>query len=105
MQLSRLFLPLFLAFALLFAQHGGAAHALSHAFEQAQQQDKQAPHSACEQCATYAQLGSALNVGTYNFVLASAPGEVMLHHTFAFRSIHVFAAAARAPPASLQKFA
>ena len=106
MKSSRLFQPLFLAFALLFAQQGGAAHALSHALEQTRQQDKQAPHSpACEQCETYAQLGSALNVGTYDFSLAVTSGEEVQHCAIAFRSIHVLAAAARGPPAFLQKTA
>lgn len=103
---SRLLLPFFLVFALLTAQQGGAAHALSHALDQTRQQDKQAPHSpACEQCAAYAQLGSALNVGAYDFALAAATGEAVPHHAISFRSIHVFAAAARGPPAPLQKTA
>jgi len=97
-------LPLFLAFALLFAQQGGAAHALSHALEQTRQQDKQAPHSpACEQCETFAQLSSALNAGTYDSALAVTSNEEVQHFAIAFRSIHVFAAAARGPPAPLQK--
>jgi len=99
----RALLPLFFAFALLSAQQGGAAHALSHSLEQTRQQDKQAPHSpACEQCATYAQLGSALNVSAYNFAPAPASGEAVLHRAFAFRSIPVLAAAARGPPVPLQ---
>lgn len=106
MKSSRLFQPLFLAFALLFAQQGGAAHALSHAIEQTRQQDKQAPHSpACEQCETYAQLSSALNVGTYDFALVETSGEEVQQRAFAFRSIQVFAAAARGPPTRLQKTA
>jgi len=102
----RALLPLFFAFALLSAQQGGAVHALSHSLEQTKQQDKQAPHSpACEQCATYAQLGSALNVGAFNFILPAAVGEIVAHRTSAFRSIHTLAAAARGPPAALSNFA
>jgi len=106
MALSRPLLPLFLAFALLFAQQAGAAHALSHAFEQTRQQDKQAPHSpACEQCAAYAQLGSALTVGACDFALPAATGAAVPHGTVTFRSIRVLGAAARGPPAFLQKTA
>jgi hypothetical protein len=106
MPLSRLILPLFLACALLSAQHGGAAHALGHALEQALHQDKQVPHSpACEQCADYAQLGSALSVSAYRLPLAAAAGEAVLVVSVSFRSAQVFAAAARGPPASVQKIA
>jgi hypothetical protein len=106
MPLSRPFLPLFLAFALLFAQQGGAAHALGHAFEQTSQHDKQAPHSpACEQCAAYAQLDSALGVGTHDFSLAAVTGEELPPPAISFRSIHVLAAAARGPPHSLRNIA
>jgi hypothetical protein len=106
MKISRAMLPLFFAFALLSAQQGGAAHALSHALEQTQQQDKQTPHSpACEQCATYAQLGSALHVGTYHFALPAAASAAVLQRSVAFRSIHILAAVARGPPAPLQKIA
>jgi hypothetical protein len=106
MPLSRPLFAFFLAFALLFAQQGGAAHALGHAFEQTRQQDKQAPHSpACEQCAAYAQLGSALNVSAYVFVPPPASGGAVPHRTISFRSIHVLAAAARGPPRHLQNIA
>lgn len=99
MKFSRALLPLFIAFSLLSAQQGGAAHALSHSLEQTRQQDKQAPHSpACEQCATYAQLGSALNVGVYDFVLPATAGEAISQRSFAFRSIRILAATARGPP-------
>jgi hypothetical protein len=106
MKLSRaIFFPLLLAFVLLFAQQAGAMHALHHALEdltQQQDEDKQAPHSdGCQKCADYAQLGSALSVGTYDFT----PLLVSKHPTIAFRSIHVLAAAARGPPAKLQRIA
>ena len=103
---SRLLLPLFLAFALLFAQQSGAAHALSHTFEQSRQHDQHSSHSpACEQCATYAQLGSALNVGTYDFALVAAASEIVSHSPISFRSIHVVAAPARGPPLPLRNIA
>lgn len=102
MNLSRVvFFPIFLAFILLFAQQTGAAHTFHHALEDLSQQqnDKQAPHSdACEQCAAYVQLGSALNVGAYDFTLRTASAETQKHLSITFRCIHVLAATARAPP-------
>ena len=110
MKLSRaIFFPLLLAFVLLFAQQAGAMHALHHAPEdltQQQDEDKQAPHSdGCQKCADYAQLGSALSVGTYDFTPLLLSNETIQHPTIAFRSIHVLAAAARGPPAKLQRIA
>lgn len=106
MQLSRLFFPLLLAFALLFAQQGGASHVLHHALEKQSQQDKQTSHSlSCEQCATYAQLGSALSSTIQSFTLvASAEGHSQ-QGISTFRSIQILAAVARGPPAPLQAIA
>lgn len=105
MKLSRLFLPLLFALALLFTQQAGATHALHHALEQTQQ-DKKSAHSsvACEQCATYAQLGSALTTPAHSFSLAHSCDENVSHADFVFLSQHVFTANARGPPA-LQKIA
>ena len=94
---------LLLIFALLFAQQAGAAHTLHHALEDLapHQGDKQAPHSDnCDQCAKYAQLGSALSVGVYDFTPPPAPKETIQHPAIEFRSIQVLAAAARGPPHS-----
>jgi hypothetical protein len=105
---NTLFARLLLITALLFAQQAGAAHALRHALEDLapQQEDKQVPHSgACEQCATYMQLGGALNVGAYKFTPLIVSGEAIQHRSTSFRSIHVFAAVARGPPSFLQSFA
>lgn len=102
MRLARLFLPVSLAFALLFAQQVGAVHTLRHELQDLSQKDKQAPHSdACEKCAAYAQLGSALSVGTYDLALPQVANEVELQFANYFRSVHVLAAVARAPPYSL----
>lgn len=99
MRASRLLQPLFLAFALLAAQQGAAAHALGHLLGQIEHQDKKAPHSpACEQCAAYAQIGSALHVSAFNLIPAAAHGEAVPHRTLFFRSASAFAPAARAPP-------
>jgi hypothetical protein len=104
MKLARtIFFPLLLALALLFAQQAGAAHALHHALENLtqQQEDKQAPHSnTCEQCAAYAQLGSALNVGPYDFTPLLVSDEKVQHRTISFRSVHTLPAVARGPPQS-----
>ncbi len=102
MPLSRFFLPLLFAFSLLLAQQGGVVHTLRHTLAEHQQQDKQAPHStSCEQCATYAQLGSALNSASHSFAAITLSAASVRQHTFAFRSIHVVAAPARGPPDSL----
>ncbi|MGA8147744.1 MAG: hypothetical protein WB870_09255 [Gallionellaceae bacterium] len=102
-----LFLPLILV--LLFAQQAGGAHALHHALEDLthkQDEDKHAPHSDnCQKCADYAHLGSALNVGTYDFPPLLVSGDTIQHRPVAIRSIRLLAAVARGPPALLQSFA
>lgn len=106
MKSFRLLLPLVFAFTLLSAQQVGAAHALSHAFEEQSQKDKQAPHSTvCEKCATYAQLGSALSVGDYDFDLPQVSDEVVVHFADTVHFFHILAVAARGPPSLHQYFA
>ena len=97
---SRFILPVFLALVLLFAQLGGALHALRHAFaEQTQQQDKQTPHAKdCEQCTSYAQLGSGLNSGFFSIELHSALIQTLTQALFLFYTRHTLAATARGPP-------
>jgi len=97
---SRLFTSVFFAFALLFAQQGGALHALRHAFEeQIQQKNKQSPHSqTCEQCASYAQLGSALNSGFLSFDLQSSLFRSFTQAPLVFFTQHTLPAIARGPP-------
>lgn len=103
MKLSRLLLPLLFALSLLTAQQAGAAHAVHHALAEQSQQDKQAPHSpACEKCATYAQLGSALNVAAFDFTPPASSGATQVHFAAGFRSIDIPAATARGPPAFLR---
>jgi uncharacterized membrane protein len=105
MKLSRLFLPVSLAFALLFAQQVGAEHSLSHALEELSQKDKQAPHSrACDKCDAYAQLGSALTVGAYVLPLPPALVEEVRHFADSIHYFHILAAAARGPPSLRQYF-
>ncbi len=99
MKLNRALTPLFFAFALLFAQQAGAAHALTHAFEQTRQQDGQAPDSpACDKCEQYAQMGSALHVSAFHLPGAAATGTVALQKDGSCRSADIYAAAARGPP-------
>lgn len=106
MKLSRtIFFPLLLAFVLLFAQQVGAAHALHHALENLSQHDKHAPHSdTCAQCEAYAQLGSALNVGTYDFTPLQVSDARILQRVVTSRSISLLAAVARGPPHLIQAF-
>lgn len=103
MKMSRLLLPLLFVLLLVSAQQFGAVHALHHAIEDLTQQhdDKQVPHSdACWKCAAYAQLGSALNVAAFDFIPPALSGTALPHIAVAFRSIHILAANARAPPHS-----
>ncbi|MBI1175014.1 MAG: hypothetical protein GC139_07080 [Sideroxydans sp.] len=107
MRRYRLLLPLLFAFVLLFAQQVGAAHTLSHTLaDMAQQQDKTTPHSqACEKCEHYAQMGSALSVGAFDFTPPAFSGEAIQHSVADFQSIHTLVAVARGPPARLQSIA
>ncbi len=106
MNLSRLFLPLYFVFALLAAQQAGATHAIGHALEQARQHDQHAPQSeACEKCASYAQLGSALNVGAHSPVLISLGGADLPQFATIAQFFPVPVAAARGPPKTLQETA
>ena len=96
----RNFMLFIFALVVLFAQQGGAMHTLRHAFaEQTQQQDKQTPHSQyCEQCTSYAQLGSALNSGYLSFELHSSLVQTLAQHYYFFFTQHTLPAIARGPP-------
>lgn len=96
----RAFFPLLFAAVLLFAQQGGTLHTLRHAFaEQNQQQNKQAPHAKdCEQCTTYAQLGSALNSGLLSFDLFASLVQLFAQNYLIRFSQHTLPAIARGPP-------
>lgn len=101
MRISRFFLPVFIAFALLTAQQAGAAHALSHALESLSEQDKQVtPHHACEKCATFADLSNAPAMGIYTFPLPPLPAVTFLHPSLSLRLAQAFTPVARGPPAS-----
>ena len=104
MKFSRPYLPFFLAFVLLFAQQAGAAHAVWHAFEDiTQHQDKQAPHSdACEKCANYAHLGSAMTATPIDFTPPQISCIAEQPFATSFLTTRLLAAVARGPPALLQ---
>lgn len=97
----RFLTPLLFASALLFAQQGGAAHALHHvlAAQAEQQQSKQTPHTNdCEQCTTYAQLASALNCGPLSFDFCASQTQTYTQDHQAFFIQRSLPAIARGPP-------
>lgn len=86
--------------ALLFVQQGAAMHGVAHALAE-QKQEQSLPHDhACELCAAYAQVGSAIGSSEFKPDLAAPcsqphdPARVAVHAT----SFAAFAA--RAPPAA-----
>ena len=107
MQFSRAFFPLFLTLLLLFAQQGGAMHALHHALaEHGQQHDKHTPHSsACGYCAVYTQLGGVLGSSPPSFAVTAIPSGTVWFNTITFRSNQPLIAVARGPPGFLQEIA
>lgn len=99
----KLFLPLLIALSLLFAQQAGAAHAIQHDLEHSQEQGKHSGHDpACEKCAQYAQLGSALKTSLFDLPLVAARSETAVFSAPAFITVHVRAALARGPPVLLR---
>ncbi|MGA7593921.1 MAG: hypothetical protein WCA64_01890 [Gallionella sp.] len=107
MKFTRPYLPFFLAFVLLFAQQAGAAHTVWHAFEDlTQHQDKQTPHSdACEKCANYAHLGSAMTATPIDFTPPQLSGIAEQHFNATFLTTLLLAASARGPPSFLLVYA
>ncbi|CAG9932579.1 DUF2946 family protein [Candidatus Nitrotoga arctica] len=107
MQFSRALFPLFLTLLLLFAQQGGAMHALHHALaEHGQQHDKHTPHSsACGYCAAYTQLGGVFGSSPPAFAVTVIPSGTVWFNTITFRSNQPLIAVARGPPDFLQEIA
>lgn len=99
---SRLLLPLWLAFALLFAQQGAALHALSHLADGApaqSQQEKHLPHSpACDKCAVYAGIGSAAPSSPPVFRAGEAAAVLVAALFLGFFSVPLYSYLSRAPP-------
>jgi hypothetical protein len=99
MKLLRIFRPLLLVIALLFAQQGGLTHGIAHTLAE-QSQDQSLPHdNHCELCAAYAQIGSAVG-SSIHFDFASPEEANLSTHSAPYRSIAFAAFAARAPPRS-----
>jgi hypothetical protein len=98
-----LFARLLLIFSLLFAQAGSLAHGISHILTEPSQGSEQSlPHDKyCDQCAAYAQIGSAVGSSSINF---SSNGNCETHNLNQFSSHpadRFVAFAARAPPYSV----
>ena len=107
MQFSRAIFPLLLTLLLLFAQQGGAMHALHHVLaEHDQQHDKHTPHSsACGYCAAYTQLGGVLGSSPHSFAVIAIPNGTVRFNSISFRSNQPLIAVARGPPGLLQEIA
>jgi hypothetical protein len=96
-----IFARLLLIFALLFAQTGSLVHGIAHAVtDPAQTSDHSLPHNKhCDQCAAYAQIGSALGSHEVSLTL---PEQLTDLSCTSFGILHTSAAfaafAARAPP-------
>jgi hypothetical protein len=100
MKLLRIFRPLLLVIALLFAQQGGLTHGIAHTLAE-QAQDQSLPHdNHCELCAAYAQIGSAIGSSSVHFDFATRAEDTLSNHSAPYRSIAFAAFAARAPPRS-----
>ncbi len=103
---SSLFARLLLIFALLFAllavQAGGLVHGISHALaEQSQGSDQSLPHDKyCDQCAAYAQIGSAIGSSGISFTSSENFQTLHFNSTGSYTSNTFVAFAARAPPYS-----
>ena len=89
-------------FALLFAQMGSLAHGISHVLSEPSQGSEQSlPHDKyCDQCAAYAQIGSAVGSSSVNFFIGETC-ETLNFNSFSSCIADTFVAfAARAPPYS-----
>ena len=99
---SSLFSRLLLIFALLFAQMGSLAHGISHILTGPSQGSEQSlPHDKyCDQCAAYAQIGSAVGSNGIDFS-GSENCAILIITKFSAHAADTFVAfAARAPPYS-----
>jgi hypothetical protein len=99
---SSLFNRLLLIFALLFAQMGSLAHGISHILaEQSQGSEQTLPHDKyCDQCAAYAQIGSAIGSSSISFASSDNFQTLPFNNPGSFISTTFVAFAARAPPYS-----
>jgi hypothetical protein len=97
-----LFARLLLISAMLFAQAGSLAHGISHILaEQSQDSEQSLPHDKyCDQCAAYAQIGSAVGSSGVSFFGSENFETPLLNNSASYTSSTFVAFAARAPPYS-----
>jgi hypothetical protein len=95
----RAFAHFMLTFALLLAQQGGFAHELSHFAHASSPTDKQLPHSkACEQCASYSQLGTGFIAQPVFLAAPDFAGTAYLFCGVEHPAPRFFSHLSRAPP-------
>ena len=100
--LARFALIFALLFALLAVQMGALAHGISHILTGPSQGSEQSlPHDKyCDQCAAYAQIGSAVDCNGIDFS-GSKNCAILIINKFSAHAADIFVAfAARAPPYS-----
>jgi hypothetical protein len=99
---SPMLVRLLLIFALLFAQAGSMAHGISHILaDKSQGSEQSLPHDKyCDQCAAYAQIGSAIGSGSISFSSNGNCETHNLNHSSSHTADTFVAFAARAPPYS-----
>jgi hypothetical protein len=99
---NSLFVRLLLIFALLFAQAGSMAHGISHILaDKSQGSEQSLPHDKyCDQCAAYAQIGSAVGSSSIDFTSSGNCETHNLNHFSSHAADTFVAFAARAPPYS-----
>jgi len=88
-----------LVFSLLFAQQGGFAHELSH-LSPASQQDKQLPHTACDQCGAYSQVGAGAISQAVSFASPEPGGTTYARRNVVHSARHRHSHLPRAPPSA-----
>jgi len=97
-----LFTRLLLVLVMLFAQMGGLTHGVSHILsEKSQSPDQSLPHDKyCDQCAAYAQIGSAIGSSSSSFTGSENFETLHFNNPVSYTSKTFVAFAARAPPYS-----
>lgn len=99
---SATFTRFLLIFSLLFAQTGSLAHGISHVLTEPSQGSEQSlPHDKyCDQCAAYAQIGSAVGSNYISFTGSENFETLNFSNPGSYTSSPFVAFAARAPPYS-----
>ncbi len=95
------FVNLLIVIALLFTQMGGLAHGISHTPGERPDSQHSLPHDKfCDQCAAYAQIGSAVGSSPIEFAGNEVFEAPYFNEYNPFISLTFVAFAARAPPYS-----